>query len=129
MENTVTLIKTISLNKKHEKTKENRRKEMRDVPAKAKPSLPPPIWVEPACGGQLTERTRGRSHLHRISHFLSPPFSENNEPTPQSVLSETKFLNSIFSRGFQAQNRVFSDSSFCLVFYAHFSILQNVIHE
>jgi hypothetical protein len=40
-----------------------------------------------------------------------------------------EFLNSIFSRGFWALTRVFSQSSFCLVFYPHFSILQNVFHE
>jgi hypothetical protein len=30
-----------------------------------------------------------------------------------------EFLNGIFSRGFWAKTRVFSDSSFCLVFYRH----------
>jgi hypothetical protein len=36
-----------------------------------------------------------------------------------------EFLNGIFTRGFWAYTRVFSDSSFCLVFYPHFSFLQN----
>ncbi len=33
------------------------------------------------------------------------------------------FLNSIFSRRFWTLTRIFSGSSFCLVFYPHFSVL------
>jgi hypothetical protein len=42
---------------------------------------------------------------------------------------EMEFLNDIFSRGFRAKLEFFSDSSFCLVFYLHFSILLNAFHE
>jgi hypothetical protein len=38
-----------------------------------------------------------------------------------------EFLNGIFSLGFWAKTRVFS--SFCLVFYPHFSVLPMAIHE
>ncbi len=34
-----------------------------------------------------------------------------------------------FSRDFWAKIQVFSDSSFCPVFYSHFSFLLNAIHE
>ncbi len=40
-----------------------------------------------------------------------------------------EFWIGIFNRGFWVYTRVFSDSSFFLVFYPHFSVLQNVIHE
>ncbi len=42
-------------------------------------------------------------------------------PDPDTVRSEMEFLNGIFSRG--SGHTV--DSSFCLAFYHHFSILQN----
>ncbi len=44
-------------------------------------------------------------------------------------LPEMEFLKCIFSWGFWTLTRVFSDSSFCLVFYPHFSVLQIAIHE
>ena len=43
--------------------------------------------------------------------------------------TEMEFFNGIFSRGFWAYTRVFQDSSFFLVFYHHFAILQNTVHE
>ncbi len=43
--------------------------------------------------------------------------------------SEMEFLNGFFSQGYLAYTWVLSNSSFCLVFYPHFSFLQNAIHE
>jgi hypothetical protein len=40
-----------------------------------------------------------------------------------------EFLKGMFGRRFCAHSQVFSDLSFCLVFYPHFFILQNAIHE
>jgi hypothetical protein len=53
-----------------------------------------------------------------------PKMSKKHEPLP-----EMKFFIGIFSRGFWAETRVFSVSSFCLVSFSHFSFLQNAIHE
>ncbi len=46
----------------------------------------------------------------------------------QAAYAEMEILNSIFL-GFLGIYWVFSDSSFCLVFYPHFSLLQNAVHE
>ncbi len=66
----------------------------------------------------------GPVHIHSII-----PFYYRDCVGPHSLSTEMEFLNGIFGRGFRAWNRVFSDSSFCLVFYPHFSVLQNSIHE
>ncbi len=44
-----------------------------------------------------------------------------------TIDQEMEFLNGIFSRGFYT--RIFSNLSFCLVFYPNFSVLQNAINE
>jgi hypothetical protein len=61
--------------------------------------------------------------------IYSIPFYYRDCVGPHSLSTEMEFLNGIFGRGFRAKNRVFSDSSFCLVFYPHFSVLQNPTHE
>ncbi len=45
------------------------------------------------------------------------------------MFSEMEFLNGIFSLVFWPWSRVYSESCFCMVFYPHFSDLQNAIHE
>ena len=80
---------------------------MRDIPAKAEPSLTPPIWVEPACGGQLTERPRGRSHLHRIYRCFSTGLF-------QRIMS----LRCLYQSG---QNPLPQSSECWVAFYAQFS--------
>ncbi len=67
-----------------------------------------------------------------VGHISFPPFFPFLQIFPQLLVTsplEMEFLNSIFSQGFWAQTRVLSDSSFYLVFYPHFSFLQNAIHK
>ncbi len=67
------------------------------------------------------------------------PYTHKSDASPRiwpehpKILSvkwpaEVKFLNG-FNRDFWAQTQFFSDLSFCLVFYPHFSVLQNAFRE
>ncbi len=73
----------------------------------------------------VTSVVNFNQRCHRIS------WSSNYSTTERSqsyTSDEMEFFNGIFSRGFWAYTRVFQDSSFFLVFYHHFSILQNTVH-
>jgi hypothetical protein len=80
----------------------------------------------------LSQTLPVRSAASRYAHFLDVQAVGCVSLVPCSdpellVLNpwpEMEFLNGIFCRFFWAYTRVFSDSSFCQLFYPHFSVLK-----
>ncbi len=72
---------------------------------------------------QLRQPLQGKTirYTDRPSHYKS----RQQGHSPREMIS----LNGIFSWGFWTYTWVFSDLRFCVIFYPHFSILHNGIHE
>ncbi len=74
----------------------------------------------------VTSVVNFNQRCHRISWSSNYSTTERSQ---SNTSAEMEFFNGIFSRVFWAYTRVFQDSSFFLVFYHHFAILQNTVHE
>ncbi len=73
---------------------------------------------------------KGCESANLARRYRSGPLGQLGPEEPKIQLNgrlRRKFLIGIFIRDLWAQTQVFSGSSFCLVFYPHFSVLQNAI--